>query len=144
MIEAAYAYEESLQLAVEEGALWKKGATSSREYSIRKRQAAKAKALWTAVTKDLESQAALLTQDLSGKNGLLGGNSTKSKQAELKLEIAKLESELRSLTETQSWADDFKKQSLESLKNNLNKATRRKPTLRPRNPNERLIQMSNG
>jgi hypothetical protein len=124
-IEAAYAYEEALEAAIETKRLAAKGVFSARELSSAKRNAAKGKAIWTGMCRDLERRMEILKRDLDGKQVLIR-SSTRERRTELGIEIAKLQSELHALIEEQDWADKFKKQSIDSLEKQLEQIEEKK------------------
>jgi hypothetical protein len=115
VIEAAYAYEEALDNFIETKKLVAKGVISSRELSSSKRNAAAAKAIWASVCRDIAAKKEILETEIAGKQPLLHENNTRARGAEIELEFVKLTTELRSLVETQSWAAEFKKQSIDVL-----------------------------
>ena len=131
VIEAAYAYEEAILQAVEGGLLWKKGLTNSNEYSSLKRKAAKAKAIWAAIDRDLQNRQRILEQEVSTKQHAINEIKSDSKREEQLLELSKLHSELHSLAETRAWAVDFEKQSIESLEKKFEQSEEQKPETKP-------------
>jgi hypothetical protein len=125
VIEAAYAYEEALEAVIEAKRLAAKGAFSARELSSAKRNAAKGKAIWTGMCKDLERRVEILKRDLDGKKVLIR-SSTRERRTELGTEIEKLQSEIDGLIEEQAWADKFKKESIDTLEKQLEQIEEKK------------------
>lgn len=131
VIEAAYAYEEALQLAVEGRLLWQKGLTNSNDYTSSKRKAAKAKAIWAAISRDLQTRTQILEEEISTKEREISELKSEAQREKLVFERTKLVSELTSLHETRAWAVDFEKQSLEPLEKDLEQSDDKNPDTKP-------------
>ncbi len=126
VIESAYTYDEALDAVIETQKLAAKGVLSLHELSSAKRKAAKAKAIWNGVGREIAMWQQILESELIGKKDLIKGDSTQEKRAELALELAKLEFERQSLAETQAWIEGFIKESIDPLEKQLEQGAEQK------------------
>ncbi len=126
VIESAYTYDEALDAVIETQKLAAKGVLSLHELSSAKRKAAKAKAIWNGVGREIAMWQQILESELIGKKDLIKGDSTQEKRAELALELSKLEFERQSLAETQAWIEGFIKESIDPLEKQLEQGAEQK------------------
>jgi hypothetical protein len=119
VIEAAYAYEEALDLAIETKQLSTSGAVSAREQSTCKRNAAKAKAIWEATLQDLEHRRKALEQEGRGLEARIEASSAQEQRAAMQAELEKAKLELVSAVEAQAMAEHFRLSLLERLEKQL-------------------------
>lgn len=126
VIESAYTYDEALDAVIETQKLAAKGVLSLHELSSAKRKAAKAKAIWNGVGREIAMWQQILESEIIGKADLIKGDSTQEKRAELALELSKLEFERQSLAETQAWIEGFIKESIDPLEKQLEQGAEQK------------------
>ena len=122
IIEAAYAYEEALENAIEAKELAQTGAVSNRELSSAKRNASKTRAIWNNVLKDVTARIEILKAEIEIKEH----RNPREKILEHKIEIAKLNAESQSLAENINWAREFAIKSLETLEKQLEQSKEQK------------------
>ena len=112
VIEAAYAYEEALDVAIEAKGRAKMGAVSTREHSNAKRNAAKSKAIWAGICRDIAKQQGNLEREIISKMEIYKGGIQERRAV---LEIGTAQAELQSFNELKDWSDVFQKQSIDPL-----------------------------
>lgn len=119
VIEAAYAYADALDVAIDTKKLHEKGVLSKQELAAKLRGAEKAKAIWAATIRDLEKLQKSLKEEYAGKSALLNENMTRERRTGLQTELQKIELELKSISESQEFADSFEKQSLDQIEKQI-------------------------
>ncbi len=122
VIEAGYELEAALERAIRTDTLTRRGIIGSDQAFEADRAAAKGQAIWTNLKSQLQSAEQLAQKQLVLLNQTLGAvNVSDQVRKETLMQISRLESEVESLRNSSTWAENFESESLAPLQAEFSK-----------------------